>query len=136
MTYTYTAAPFSPQTDFEKFREHVRGEWESRTLDDCLAHRADLGPRIEQLRGYVNRSQSQDAEFEDVTGASVVMDELISEKTLAKRSAAIERVRQAAMDPANCEGPNPGPAGPGAPALVKGLGDRRESAAEIVQPQR
>jgi HK97 family phage major capsid protein len=132
MTYTYTAAPFSPRTDFGQFHDHVVAEWGERSLDDCLAHRADLSTRIDVLGGYPNRSQPQDAEFEDATAAAVVLDELISGKTLAKRSADIEHVRRAAMDPANCEGPNPGPAGPGAPALVKGLGDRRESAAEIV----
>jgi HK97 family phage major capsid protein len=134
MTYTYTAAPFSPTTHFEQFHDHVRGEWEPRTLDDCLAHRADLGTRIDQLRAYSARSQPQESELEDATGATVVLDELISEKTLAKRSADIERVKRAAMDPANREaGWDPGQvADRGAPPLVKGLGDRRETAGEIM----
>jgi capsid protein len=134
MTYTYTAAPFSPRTDFEKFREHVVAEWGERSLDDCLARRADLGPRIDTLAGYVNRSQPQDAELEDITGETVILDELIAGKVAAKRSADIERLKRVAQDPANLERPI-GWEG-GAPALVRNPGTRIESPAETIQRMR
>ena len=130
---TYTAAPYSPSTQFEKFHEHVHGQWVSRSLDDCLARRAELGERISVLDGYQNLSQSQEAEREDACGTTVVLDELISEKTLAQRSEQIERVRRAAQDPANLERPD---GTVGAPPLVKGLGDRRETADETLQRMR
>jgi HK97 family phage major capsid protein len=130
---TYTAAPYSPRTQFEQFREHVRGQWESRSLDDCLARRAELGTRVDVLDGYQNLSQPQEAERDDACGETVILDELISEKTLAKRAADIERIRLAAQDPANLEGPAQFP---GAPPLVKGLGDRRETGAEVIQRMR
>lgn len=133
MTYTYTAAPFSPRTHFEQFREHIVAEWGERSLDDCLVRRADLGPRTSVLAGYQNRSQQQDAELEDITGEAVILDELISGKMLAKRSETISRGMAAMADPANLEGPA---RADGAPALVHGLGDRRESAGEILQRMR
>jgi HK97 family phage major capsid protein len=133
MTYTYTPAPFSPRTQFEQFREHVHGQWESRSLDDCLVRRAELGERVGVLDGYQNLSQPQEAEREDACGTTVILDELISEKTMAQRAEKIEHIRRAAMDPANCEGP----AGfPGAPPLVKQLGERRETAGETLQRMR
>jgi hypothetical protein len=137
MTYTYTAAPFSPRTQFEQFREYVVGAWGERALDDCLAHRAELGTRIDVLGRYTNRSQPQDAEFEDVTGATVIMDELISETVQAKRSADIEHLRQVAADPANLERPA-GVDGekPAAPALVTNPGTRIESPQETLQRMR
>jgi HK97 family phage major capsid protein len=130
---TYTAAPYSPRTQFEQFAEYVRGQWESRSLDDCLARRAELGQRADVLGGYQNRSQVQDAEFEDATGAGVILDELISEKTLAQRAEKIEAIHRAAQDPANLESSVPGQQ---APSLVKGLGDRRETADETLQRMR
>jgi HK97 family phage major capsid protein len=130
MTYTYTPAPFSPRTQFEQFREHVVAEWGPRSLDECLAHRADLGARVDVLGGYANRSQPQDAEFEDATGATVILDELIAGKMLAKRSADIEHIKRAAQDPANCESSVPGQA---APSLVRQPGTRLETPQEVVQ---
>jgi HK97 family phage major capsid protein len=137
MTYIYTAAPFSPRTHFEQFREHVVGEWGERSLDDCLAHRADLGSRIDVLGGYTNRSQPQDAEFEDATAAGVILDELIAGKMLAKRSANLEHIKRLAQDEANLERPA-GWTGekPGALALVTNPGTRIESPAETLQRMR
>jgi HK97 family phage major capsid protein len=127
---TYTAAPYSPRTQFEQFAEYVRGQWESRSLDECLARRAELGQRADVLGGYQDRSQPQDAEFEDATGAGVILDELISEKMLAKRSADMAHLHRAAQDPANLEASVPGQQ---APSLVRNPGTRLESAQETVQ---
>jgi hypothetical protein len=106
----------------------------SRSLDDCLTRRAELGERVSVLDGYQNLSQSQEAEREDACGTTVILDELISEKTLAQRAEKIEAVRRAAQDPANLERPRGGsnPYGESGPALVRQPGTRLESAAETV----
>jgi HK97 family phage major capsid protein len=130
MTYTYTPAPHSPDTQFEQFRAAVRADWEPRSLDECSARRAELTGRVEVLGGYANLSQVQRAEFEDCTAGVVVLDELVGEKLTARRSEQIARGMEAMRDPANCEGSVPGQQ---APALVKGLGDRAETATEIMQ---
>jgi HK97 family phage major capsid protein len=131
---TYTAAPYSPRTQFEQFRDHVRREWEPRSLDECVARRAELGERAGVLGGYQNLSQPQEAEYEDACGAGVILDELISEKTLAQRAETMEKLHRAAQNPANCESSVPGQQ---APSLVRGLGsDRRETADETLQRMR
>jgi HK97 family phage major capsid protein len=68
-------------------------------------------------------------ECRDLAAEQFTLDELIMDSDISARAESIERVRRAAMDPANLERPIGAPA---APALVKGLGDgRRESAGEI-----
>jgi HK97 family phage major capsid protein len=131
-TMAYTAAPYAPSTDFERFAEWVTGQWRGRSLDDCLAHRAELGARIEKLRGYAARSQPQDAELDDANGTVVILDGLISEKTAAARSATISRGMAAMADPGNLEGPESGSRPGGAPALVTRLGDQPETAQQII----
>jgi HK97 family phage major capsid protein len=130
---TYTAAPYSPRTHFPQFAEHVRGQWEPRSLDDCLARRAELGERVNVLDGYQNLSQQQEAERDDACGEQVILDELISAKTLAQRAEKIEHLHRVAQNPANLEGSVPGQQ---APSLVKGLGDRREQPGEVLQRMR
>jgi HK97 family phage major capsid protein len=131
MTYTYNPAPFSPRTHFAEFHDHVRGEFEARSLDDLIAHRADVVSRLEQLQGYPVLSQPQETELEDATGTTVVLDELISEKATVRRSEQIARGMAAMADPANREGPDSG-----SPPLVKGLGDRVEQPEETLQRMR
>jgi HK97 family phage major capsid protein len=133
---TYTAAPYSPRTQFEQFREHIRGEWEPRSLDECVARRAELGARVTELDGYRALSQPQESEREDACGATVILDELIAEKTMAQRAEKIEHLRRVAQNPANLERSVPDGQVNGAPALVGNPGTRVESADETLQRMR
>jgi HK97 family phage major capsid protein len=87
------------------------------------------------LGAYQNRSQPQDAEFEDATAATVILDELISGKVQAKRSAEISRAMELMKDEGNLERPI-GYEAPGAPALVTNPGTRIESPQETLQRMR
>jgi len=59
----------------------------------------------------------------------------VSKGDIEIRRAKVERGMALMSDPANLEGPESG-SRPGAPALVKGLGDRAETAAEVIQRMR
>lgn len=127
-------APVAPSDDFERFRDHVRGEWAARSLDECVAERKHLASRADVLRSYQNLSQPQAAELDDANGAAVVLDELIGEKSVAARAEKIDAVRRAAASPANREDGADGARKPEAPAYVRGqLGTRLETAAETIQ---
>jgi HK97 family phage major capsid protein len=128
-------APYSPDTQFEQFRAAVRADWEPRSLDECSARRAQLTERLEVLGGYQNLSQVQRAELEDCTAGIVVLDEVVGEKTMARRAETIAHARELMKDESNLERPI-GWEG-GAPPLVKDARhDRRETAAETLQRMR
>jgi HK97 family phage major capsid protein len=125
---------------YETTRAAVRAEWEPRTLEECADHRAALSARVDQLAGYANRSQGQEAEYADGVAELGFLEELVSEKYAAKRSADIEHIKRLRADPANCEAgsaqfPGEDAAKPGAPALI-GDRNRAESAADVLQRMR
>ena len=115
------------EDEFAELRTTTRNLWGQRPLESVLERRADLAARQELLAGYANRSAPQDREM-DANGAEIIfLDELAGEKTTEARRATISRGMAAMADPANLERPV------GAPPLVKGLGDRRETGAEVLQ---
>jgi HK97 family phage major capsid protein len=115
------------EDEFAELRTSTRNIWGGRPLDAVLERRADLAARQEALAAYAHRSAPQDREF-DQNGAEIIfLDELAGEKQVEVRRAKIEAITRMAQDESNLERPV------GAPPLVKGLGDRRETAAEVIQ---
>jgi HK97 family phage major capsid protein len=115
----------------DRFMSEHRGK----SRAELAARRSECVTRAAQLRGYARLSQAQRDECNELAAEQLTLDELITEADVRARAESIERVRRAAMDPANLERSVPdGP--PGAPALVKGLGDRRETADETLQRMR
>jgi hypothetical protein len=101
---------------------------------DLLARRSECVTRSAELKGYEHLSQAQRNECNELAAEMLTLDELVMEADVATRAESLERIKRAAMDPANLEaGCDPGPGGQReAPALVRGLGDRRrETAGEI-----
>ncbi len=97
-------------------QEQVLREWRPKPLDELAEHRQQVRMRIDQLQGYANRSQPQEVEFEDAMCELAALDDLMPETVARVRSQQLDRVRQAAADPANREAG--APTTRGAPALV------------------
>jgi HK97 family phage major capsid protein len=115
------------EDEFAELRTTTRNIWGCRPLNAVLERRAELAERQEKLTAYAHRSDPQDREM-DQNGAEIVfLDEIAGEKQVEARRAVIARGMAAMADESNLERPD------GAPALVKGLGDRRETAAEVIQ---
>jgi HK97 family phage major capsid protein len=93
-----------------------------------------------QLEGYTRRSKTQDDELVRLDAELTVLDTLIADREVAARNAKaaarsqeIARIERVAQNPANLERSVPdGAVGGQAPALVRKLGDRPESAAEVI----
>jgi hypothetical protein len=98
-----------------------------------LTRRTEITAELAKLEGYAHRSNAQDEQLDELTGELTVLGSLIDQDDLRVRSETIAGGRELMKDPANLEGPA---TFPGAPALVKGLGDRRETAGEIIQRMR
>jgi HK97 family phage major capsid protein len=113
--------------------EHYRAEHGGKGRDDLLARRAECIARAAELKGYGRLSQAQAREADDLIAEQIILDDLVTRSDVEIRRAKIEHLERVAADPANLEGPGSGTQPGGAPALVKGLGDRRETAAEIIQ---
>jgi HK97 family phage major capsid protein len=107
---------------------------EGATREQWTARRAECLEVIGTLREYARRSVSQQADMDTRLVEAGVLDALIADDDIRVRSEKVARVRAAYSDPANCEAG----AGqrPGAPAVVKGLGDRLETPGEILQRMR
>jgi HK97 family phage major capsid protein len=113
--------------------EHYRAEHGGKGRDDLLARPAECIARAAELKGYGRLSQAQAREADDLIAEQIILDDLVTRSDVEIRRAKIEHLERVAADPANLEGPGSGTQPGGAPALVKGLGDRRETAAEIIQ---
>jgi HK97 family phage major capsid protein len=112
---------------FERFKAQHNGAGRA----GWLTRRGEIQGELAQLESYARRSNAQDERMAELISELTVLGSFIDEDDVRIRSEAISRGLQAMKDPANLES---GTAqAPGAPALVKGLGDRRESADEIVQ---
>jgi HK97 family phage major capsid protein len=122
----YEASPSSAVL-LERYGERHRGK--SRAELD--SRRGECVTRAAELKGYEHLSQPQREEADALAAEMLTLDELIGEDDIVRRSEQIERVRLAAQNPANLEAGTAG--APLAPSLVKGLGDRVESAAETLQ---
>jgi hypothetical protein len=121
-----------------------RVEYRNWGADGLTARRKMVLDGKAQLEGYTRRPKTQDDELVRLDAELMVLDTLIGEREvvarnekIAQRAAQIERATALMSDPSNVEsGSDPGPGctvGGQSPALVKGLGDRPESAAEIIQ---
>lgn len=111
---------------FSDFRDERRRACASLSLDDLITRRGELAERNGTLESFSHRSRPQDDELDRNTAEIVVLDELAGELRTAERAEKIAGITRLASDPANLEHPD------GAPALVKGLGDRHETADEVI----
>jgi HK97 family phage major capsid protein len=116
--------------------EQYRAEHGGKGRDDLLGRRAECIARAAELNGYGRLSQAQAREADDLIAEQIILDDLVTRSDVEIRRAKIEHIARVAADPANLEGPGSGSQPGGAPALVKGLGDRRETAAEVIQRTR
>ena len=110
----------------DRFMSQHRG----RPKAELVARRSECVTRSAQLREYDRLSQAQRTECDELAAEMCTLDELVMEADVHARAETISRGLALIADPANREGPDGGShalAGgrPAAPALVKGLGDRR-----------
>jgi HK97 family phage major capsid protein len=113
--------------DNSQLVEHFDGQWRGKTRAELDTRREQCIARAAELGGYKHPSQAQRDEFDSLTAETIVIDNLIKADDVEIRRAKIEHLTRVAADPANLERPV------GAPPLVKGLGDRRETGAEVIQ---
>lgn len=109
--------------------QHYLDAHDARPRPELAARREEIITRTAELESYARRSQAQNDELGGLIAEQIAVDDLIKRHDVDARRAEISRVEQAAADPANCESGDGG----GAPALVRGLGDRRETPAEVIQ---
>ena len=110
--------------------EHYRAEHDGKPRDELLARRAECITWDAELKGYGRLSQAQAREADDLIAEQIILDHPVSRSDVEIRRSKIADLTHIAADPSNLERP----AGfDGAPALVKGLGDRPETAGEIIQ---
>ncbi len=122
------------EDEFAELRTTTRNLWGARPLESVLERRADLAARQELLAGYAHRSAPQDREHDQNSAEIIFLDEIAGEKSTEARRAVIARGTALMANPGNLEGPDGGSQpGGGAPPLVKGLGDRLETPAEVLQ---
>src|SRR5258706_9507640 len=114
---------------FERYTERHKGGQRS----GWLIRRTEVTGELARLEGYARRSNAQEAELHELTSELTCLGSLIDQDDVRVRGESISRMRELVKDPANLEGPAEFP---GAPALVSGLGDRRESATETLQRMR
>ncbi len=123
------AGPDELGEQFERFmaqhKDGKRAGW--------LTRRTAIQGELAKLDSYSRRSNAQDDDMQNLISEMTVLGSLIDEDDVRVRSETISRGLELMKDPANREGPEPAV---GAPALVKGLGDRRESPGETLQRMR
>jgi HK97 family phage major capsid protein len=96
------------ETEFADFTLRVRTQWADAGLDELVAHRAEVVTRAEQLQAFEHPSQPQRQQLGEAVAEQMELDSLIAGKHAAVRSQQVDRVRQAAADPANLEAGVPG----------------------------
>jgi HK97 family phage major capsid protein len=121
-----------PDLVAEQFERHM-ARHKGGQRSGWLTRRTEITADLARLEGYARRSNAQDDELQALTSELTVLGTLIDQDDVAIRSESIRRGMAAMANPANLEGPGAVQAVDGAPALVKGLGDRRETAAEVIQ---
>ena len=122
----------TPGDQFSRYLEQHKGGQRA----DWNVRRAAALDEAAKLSDYARRSNAQEEQLNEIHAEVSALDTLIADDDVRARSEAISRGMKAMADPANREGPDSGSqlgGRPAAPALVKGLGDRAESAAEIIQ---
>jgi HK97 family phage major capsid protein len=97
-------APAGPTVD-DGLLEGYTESWRSASPDERLARSAVVSDRVTVLSGYAHRSQPQDDELSRLAAESVALDGLVAADT---RAVQMDRIRAAAEDPANREGPQTG----------------------------
>jgi HK97 family phage major capsid protein len=107
--------------------EHYFDAHTGKPRSELTDRRGQIIARTAELEGYPRRSQAQAAELDGLIAEQIAVDDLIKRADVEARQAEISRATGLMKDPANLERPV------GAPPLVKGLGDRRETAAEVLQ---
>jgi hypothetical protein len=107
--------------------EHYLDAHTGKPRSELTGRREQIITRTAELEGYPRRSQAQAAELDELVAEQIAVDDLIKRADVKIRRAKIEAISRTAQDPANLERPV------GAPPLVKGLGDRRETGAEVLQ---
>src|SRR5215469_7223200 len=96
--------------------------------------RTEITAELAKLEGYSRRSNAQDEQLHELTSELTVLGSLIDQDDVRIRSERLADVKRAYSDPANRESGYD--LGPGAPAVVKGLGDRAETPGEVLQRMR
>jgi HK97 family phage major capsid protein len=120
--------------------EEYRQAHQGKSAEALVTRYNEVCDRLSELKSYGRRSGAQDEELSRLNAEQTVLDVEISDKRVlvrsqraAARSAEIERITRIAADPANLERSVPdGAVGGQAPALVKQLGTRIETAQETV----
>jgi HK97 family phage major capsid protein len=107
--------------------EHYLDLHAGKPRSELTERREQIIARTAELESYARRSNGQAAELDELVAEQIAVDDLIKRADVEIRRAKIEAITRTAADPANLEGPA------GAPSLVKGLGDRAERPAEVIQ---
>jgi HK97 family phage major capsid protein len=115
--------------------EHYLDAHTGKPRSELTDRREQIITRTAELEGYPRRSQAQAAELDGLVAEQIAVDDLIKRADVEIRRSKIAEITRMAADPSNLEGPESG-SRPGAPALVKGPGDRRETGAEVIQRMR
>lgn len=124
------APPAALASWFDRFMaEHKDGQ-----RAGWLHRRTEVTAELAQLESYARRSRAQDERVGELTSELTVLGSLIDQDDVRVRSERLEEIKRFAADPANCEAG--WDQGPGAPPLVKKLGDRPETADETLQRMR
>jgi HK97 family phage major capsid protein len=113
---------------FLRMCEEAQRRLEGRGRDVWDTRRTELIAGVAQLEGYARRTRAQDDELTALNAELSVLATLIErDDVVITRRSQIEHITRVAQDEGNLERPD------GAPPLVKGLGDRRETGAEVIQ---
>jgi HK97 family phage major capsid protein len=115
--------------------DRYRAAHEGKPRNELVFRRADCIARAAELKGYGRLSQAQALEADNLIAEQIVLDDLVSKDDIEIRRATIARGTALMSDPGNLERPA-GADKPGAPAFVKGLGDRAETPDEVIQRMR
>jgi hypothetical protein len=110
--------------------EHYLDAHAGKPRTELTARRAEIITRTAELEGYSRRSQAQAGELDGLIAEQIAVDDLIKRADVETRRAEIDRITRMAADESNLERPG---GAIGAPAVVKGLGDRAERPAEVIQ---
>jgi HK97 family phage major capsid protein len=119
----------------EEWSEHarvMRADLKTLDLAELKRRRESAADRIAVLSGYVRRSNTQDDEMANLLFEQQMLSTTIDDKDIDAKREKLATISRLAQDPANCESGDGG-GERGAPALVRGLGGRAETAAEVIQ---
>src|SRR5260370_23904725 len=116
--------------------DHYRSQYAGKTRAELDAARGRCITRAAELESYPRLSRTQAAEMDTLIAEQITIDDLIKADDVEIRRATIARGTALMADPGNLEGPESGTRPDGAPALVKGLGDRHETGAEVIRRMR